>query len=260
MASPLIRLLKPVLSRTVYRQGAVATIRRGPAKGLRYRIFPQYGLAPLYGGWEPDAQALMVKHLRPGAVAYDVGANYGIHALLMARLVGETGRVYAFEPVPAIQASLRENVAFNGFNNVTPVSFAADDHRGQQEFLTGIHGGAGHLAAVGDRAGERLVVETISLDEFAYGGGNRPPNFMKIDIEGAEVGALRGATRILREARPVLLMNLHGPDRQTGCGRILADAGYDLFNSGDGRKVVDLAKAHPDPQGVPDQLLAIPKV
>src|SRR5437867_4395723 len=149
MASALLRLLKPVLARTIYRQGSVAKIRRGPAKGLRYRIF-SFGLAPLYGGWEPDAQRLMAEHLRAGAVAYDVGANYGIHTILMARQAANEGHIYAFEPVPWIRASLSENIALNGFSNVTVVAMAIDNRRGEVQFVTGSHGGAGHFADVGD--------------------------------------------------------------------------------------------------------------
>jgi len=259
MASALIRLLKPVLSRTIYRVGSVATIRRGPARRLRYRIFG-FGLAPLYGGWEPDAQRLMVQHLRPGAVAYDIGANYGIHTILMARLVGETGHVYAFEPVPPIRASLGENVSLNGFSNVTCVAMAASDRRGEVSFVTGIHEGAGHFADVGDnRTGQKITVQTIALDEFAYEQGNRPPTLMKIDVEGAESRALQGAQRILREARPILLMDLHGDEQQLACGRTLADNHYDIFCTVDGRKVRDVAKPQPQPEGMSDQVIAIPQ-
>src|SRR5690242_11837947 len=97
-------IAKSVLSRTIFRQGAVRTIIWGPGRGLCYRIFPGYGLSPLHGGWERDAQHLMVKYIHPGSVVYDIGANYGIHTLLMARLATRTGHVYAFEPMADIMA------------------------------------------------------------------------------------------------------------------------------------------------------------
>ncbi len=69
-------LARFIASKSLLREGSVRTIFRGPARGLKYRIYALYGLAPLYGGWEPEAQELMARHVREGDVAYDVGANY----------------------------------------------------------------------------------------------------------------------------------------------------------------------------------------
>ena len=89
-------LLRFILKHTYWRDGCVRRILLGPSAGQVYRIFPKYGLAPTFGRWEPDLQNLMVKILEPGQTAYDVGANYGIHTLLMSRLVGVSGCVCAF--------------------------------------------------------------------------------------------------------------------------------------------------------------------
>src|SRR4051812_25889815 len=125
--------VKRLLSQTILHEGSVRTIMWGPARGLRYRIFPGFGLAPLHGGWERRAQALLRKHLRPGDTVYDVGANYGMHTLLMARCVGPKGKVFAFEPVPAIRAELEKNIQLNGFRHVTVQTQALDNYSGQAE-------------------------------------------------------------------------------------------------------------------------------
>src|SRR5215469_9229339 len=85
---------------TLYPVGAVRRVLWGPCRGLRYRIFPGYGHAYLFGGWEPKSMQAMLHYVKAGTIAYDLGANYGMHTLLLAKLVGPSGRVYAFEPNP----------------------------------------------------------------------------------------------------------------------------------------------------------------
>ena len=252
-------LVRPLLSNTVLRVGSVRPILFGPCKGLKYRIFPGFGISPLYGGWEPDAQVLMVKHIRPGSVVYDVGANYGIHTLLMARLATDTGHVYAFEPVPAIHSELQKNVTLNGFRNVTLVKLAINDYTGETTFVMGHHDGAGHLATAGTQQGDKLTVHTVTLDEFVFDRGNRPPNFIKVDVEGAESKVLGGGERTLQSAQPIILVDLHTPDQDVAVGSILARCGYEAYRTEDGAKVKDLSKGWPDPDGIWGQIVALPR-
>lgn len=251
--------IKPVLKRSLWPEGSVRTILHGPSRGLRYRIFPGYGWSPLYGGWEPRTQALMLRHLGKGSVAYDVGANYGIHALLMARLIGNgSGRVHAFEPMPSIMAALRENVTLNGFNNVTFVQEALSDASGTVTFLSGAHGGAGHLSNVGDSGGAETTVATLTLDEYVFGRGNTPPTFIKMDVEGAESRVIAGGRQVLERARPILLMDLHGVEQEIAVGTALKELGYRLHRVDDGRVIRDVTRGDDDPNGMSDEILAIP--
>ncbi len=254
----IIKPLKPLLSRTVWREGTVRTILAGPCKGLRYRIFPEFGLSPLYGGWEQDAQRLMVEHICPKSVAYDIGANYGIHVLLMSRLVTGAGRVFAFEPVPQIAEQLQGNVSLNQFSNVTCVRMAVDDHNGTEAFHGGHHDGAGHLAAAGSTVGEKLVVETTTLDDFVFERNNHPPDFIKIDVEGAESRVLSGGKRVLQTSRPVLLVDLHNPEQDVAVGCLLSEHSYEAYRTEDGSRVADLGKGWPEPDGLWGQIIAFP--
>lgn len=222
------RLLKPVLSRTIYRPGKVARILFGPAKGLRYTIFPGYGLSMIYGGWEPEIHAVMQQYVKPDGVAYDLGANFGIYTMFLARLVGPSGRAYAFEPLPEIMAQLKANIALNSQSNVEYVAMAASDKVGTAKFRFGHQSGSGHLESADHYhpvSGGTIDVEEITLDEFVR-RGNRPPTFMKIDIEGAEGAALNGAKRVLTDHRPVLAVEVHSPDQGESVGRSLAEANY----------------------------------
>jgi FkbM family methyltransferase len=237
----------------------VRTILIGPCRGLRYRIFPGMGLSPIYGGWEEDAQNLMIKHIKPGDVVYDLGANYGIHALLFARLVEQSGHVFGFEPIPHICSELQSNINLNGFRNVTCVGAAVTDRPGASSFFTGHHEGAGHLASAGDEQGEQVIVQTISLDDFVFKEKNRPPDFIKIDIEGAEGNALAGAERVLKEFRPIILVDLHNPEQDLAVGKVLQDCGYEAYRAENNEKVKNLSRSWPDQDGLWGQVIAFPK-
>lgn len=255
-ANPLFRLIKPLLKAVVWPEGSIRTILRGPARGLRYRIFHGYGWSPLYGGWEAEAQAVMVSRVRGNSVVYDIGANYGIHTLLLARLTStDGGEVHAFEPLPEIMSSLRENVDLNGFSNVTLAQTALSDAPGTVDFVIGPHGGAGHLAE-GQASGRTVPVHVTTLDDYVFGSGRRPPAFIKIDVEGAEARVLRGATRVLREAGPAILMDIHGDQVFSSVMEILQDADYSVVDLADRSRI-----AWPRDHGVdgprrPDTILA----
>jgi FkbM family methyltransferase len=222
------RLAKPVLSRTIYRPGTVATILFGPAKGLKYKIFPGYGLSMLYGGWEPELHRVMASYVAPGDVAYDLGANFGIFTTFLARLVGPSGHVYAFEPLPHIMSELRANVASNGQTNVEFVPAAVADEVGTATFHLGHQLGSGHLGADTHwhpDAGEPVSVPVVTLDDVVA-RGSRPPTFLKMDIEGAEGAALAGARTLLRTHRPVLAIEVHSPELGDRVGEILEAERY----------------------------------
>src|SRR5438105_15799803 len=92
-------LVRQIAKGVVYRPGTVATIRGGPLRGCRYVVGEDSGWAPILGRWERGAQAVYDCFVRKGDVVYDLGANTGLHSLLFSRLVGQTGSVYAFQPV-----------------------------------------------------------------------------------------------------------------------------------------------------------------
>jgi FkbM family methyltransferase len=199
-----------------------------------------------------------------GEVAYDLGANYGLYSLLMARLVTSVGRVYAFEPVPAIYADLVRNVQLNQFNHIKCVCKAVSDRTGTGRFILGHHAGAGHLAS-GGRGGvltksatESFDVEETTLDEFVRRGG-LPPTFIKVDVEGSEASVLRGARMVLAEHRPLLLIELHTPEQDVAVGAVLKEAGYHARRVKKGAPpVLDLSTGWPDPHGMWGHILGVP--
>ncbi len=136
----------------------------------------------------------------PGAQALDVGANLGAYSLLISQWVGPSGHVHAFEPNPQVSAGLERHVSMNHLEDrVTIVRKAVSDREMNCFFTFGDSIGSGRLE---DRAAphsreDRVLVESISLDGFCRQRGILP-QFVKIDVEGAEFEVLRGARDLMR--------------------------------------------------------------
>ena len=178
---------------------------------------------------------------------FDVGANIGYVSLLLAKATREKGKVFAFEALPSNVEQLRRNVALNWMEaRVTVIASAVTQSTGLVRFLVHSSGGMGKAAGPAGRQDHyrsEVSVPGISLDEFVYRQGNPPPQVVKMDIEGGEVMALPGMQRILAEARPLMLMELHGPESSRVAWEILTTAGYEVCWMRPGYPVVPLLEA-----------------
>ncbi len=154
--------------------------------------------------------ALVAKVLDPGEVFWDVGANVGYFSLVAAARVGETGQVLAFEPGAAALARLEENVSLNPSRKIVIYNLAVADRDGEATLYRAedIADSSASLfaAAAGAAAGE--VCRTAALDSLLKGENLRPPDFIKLDVEGAELHALQGAAGLLADFRPLLLVEM----------------------------------------------------
>jgi FkbM family methyltransferase len=188
----------------------------GPLRGWRW-----IPAAASHGCWlgtfERAEQDVFARTVRAGDVVYDLGANVGFYTLLAAKLVGPTGRVVAFEPVPRNLGYLRRHLALNRCENVTVVAAAVSDRPGRARFRDGPAHTVGTLADDGE-----YDVDVVALDGFA----GPPPRVIKIDVEGAEAGVLRGARRVLREVRPIVLLSTHSTAVREACLSLLSEARY----------------------------------
>lgn len=157
------------------------------------------------GALEPAVQEALRRHVRPGDTVYDVGANLGFFSLVAARL---GARVEAFEPLPETAAAARRSAELNGVP-VRVHELAVGAAAGEAAFLRVDEGSWSHLADRGRhaRTSGELRVRVASLDELR---GELPsPAVIKVDVEGSEVAVLDGAAGLLREARPVIVVETH---------------------------------------------------
>lgn len=158
------------------------------------------------GGWEPLETMVISAALKPGDTFVDVGANIGFFSLLAHRLVGPTGRVHAVEATPSTADLLEGNIARNDAGRIIVHRCAAGDRRGTAAMVVHDAGniGSNHLALDSETtAGDTGTIPLRRLDDLLTGEAIR---LIKLDIEGAEAMALRGASGLLDgEAAPALL-------------------------------------------------------
>lgn len=143
-----------------------------------------------------------LEKIYPGRVFFDVGANFGLWSLAFAHKMRD---VYAFDPLPTNIESIKTNSRLNGFDNIEVVPLAVSDSIGEVSFTDP---GSGNTA-VGRMGNGTLTVPTIALDAFCAERGIERVNLLKIDVEGAEILVLRGATKLLSgESAPTLIFEL----------------------------------------------------
>jgi FkbM family methyltransferase len=159
---------------------------------------------------EPLETAVVTRLLGAGMRVVDVGANRGWYTVLAARLVGPTGTVVAVEPDPVPLAQLRVNVEANGLSNVTIIDHAVGDEEGEFRFVTERESALSHLARDDADTGARdFRVRVQRLDDLVEDTRLGTVDFVKVDVEGAELAVLAGAPQLLTAPdRPVLLVEV----------------------------------------------------
>lgn len=240
---PLAQLVRSSLNRAAPKSLTEVEVAAGNLQGWRLCLDMQTEKDYWLGTYEPDLQAAIARWVQPGMVAYDVGANIGYVSLLLAKRVGEIGKVFAFEALPGNLERLHQSLVLNNLvERVVIVPAAVVDSQHPVQFLVGPSGGMGKVEGSAGRQEvtyqESILVEGMCLDEFVYGAGNPAPRAIKMDIEGGEVLALPGMRRILRDVRPVLLMELHGPESVQVTWQELNEAGYKVFSMKEGYPLV----------------------
>jgi FkbM family methyltransferase len=150
--------------------------------------------------------------VRAGDTVLDVGAHIGLFAIVLARWVGPAGRIVAFEPSPAARAALVDHLALNGVGDRVEVkSEAVSEAPGAAEFHMVAVSPESTLNPVHSRLGtaaDTIPVAVTSIDAYCR-QSDAVPGLIKIDVEGLELRALRGARSTLGRCRPVVLVEMH---------------------------------------------------
>jgi FkbM family methyltransferase len=173
------------------------------------------------GDYEVPVQKTVASLLREGGVFYDIGANVGFFSVLAGRIVGQAGAVYAFEPVPANASTVERNARLNRLGNIEVLRVAVSSHTGKSELFLAHYAGGAALKSAGappDLAGS-IVVDTSSIDDLV-GLRIRPPDVVKIDVEGAEEDVLQGMLDVLREWRPKVILEVDDADEMRCDGKL----------------------------------------
>lgn len=224
---------------------------RGPLRGTKFMLGTlegEGGGASVYFNMvEPEQTAAFVETLKPADVFFDVGANVGYYTVLGAKAVGARGRVVAFEPLVRNLNYLYRHVQMNRLENVKIIPSACSDTISLAAFSSGQNTAMGHLAETIGSCAETLendiaLVSTVTLDAVAA-RLHVTPNVLKIDVEGAELAVLRGASERVLPARPRIFLSVHSKTLRADCLKLLRDFDYEFEPLGDAENTMEfLAK------------------
>ena len=175
-----------------------ASVLRTFGNKVYQHAFPIY--RPIYGAYKAYAdhaeRQLLRQILVPGAVAVDAGANIGIYSQFLARCVGPTGAVYCFEPAP--ENFERLHAAARGFSNMYLLQAAVGERSGKSELYLSDRLNVDHRTYLTETSARRVVqIEMVALDDY-FKPGQRV-DLIKMDLQGYELHALRGACRVLAD-------------------------------------------------------------
>jgi hypothetical protein len=194
--------LKEIVKPRLFRDERVPRrVRFGIGRGLVFLLNRRHELQKELGLWEVEAQRVYARFVKPGSTVFDVGAADGDSALLLARLAAP-GMVVAFEPDPELRQRMTQNAALNPALpplHIIPAFVGARDER-----------------------------ERTTLDSIITEGTIPPPCFVKIDVDGAELDVLSGMQELLTKCHPVVLVEVHGMDRELDCQAFLTARAYEV--------------------------------
>jgi FkbM family methyltransferase len=194
------------------------------------------------GRYRNDEVDLVEHAVAPGDVVVDVGANFGLYSLHLARRVGSRGRVYAFEAAPTTATALRRVLAsLDVADRVTVIEKAVGDHAGTVSFDVPRRADGSTDAgrtAITANGGDAIRVPLTRIDDEI---ASDSVAFMKVDVEGADLGALRGAGALIERSTPTILIEVspsllarHG-HTPADVGDFFAQHGYATYGYDDGR-------------------------
>lgn len=251
-------LIKKTL-RTYYKPRTFYKIPFGPNRGRYIEYDVSLNLDMMLGLHEPNTFEVARQIIHKGMVVVDIGANRGYFTIYFDQLVGDEGKVYAFEPVPNTFAALEKCCKRNNCQRTVLVQKAVAKENSEIAMFLGP---SQYMSSVdakwAGRAHGQITVESISLDTF-FQSQDRGPDFIKMDIEGGGVFALPGMENLIKKYKPCLFLESHTPDEDKAIGHALSLAEYSVFRVGNKTPVKNLTTDYTDPYGIYASVVGIPR-
>jgi FkbM family methyltransferase len=202
-------------------------ILAGPLRGFRIVTSWHDYPAAILGSTERNLLEWFERNVRPGETWLDVGAHYGYTALALCRLVGERGRVFAFEPMVATAGHLGRTRSLNGLTQLTiiPCGLGAPENLELRRLPT-VRGMVDTtIDGCGSRAEAFLVARLESLWPV-LAGAERRIDGVKVDVQGMEIETIRGMGTLLQEFHPKVVVEVHRGVDRSRLIELLESCGY----------------------------------
>ena len=220
------------------------TSRHGLAKGLRRRgglaFLPSF--VPRSTEMLKEEQFIAALDFQ-GQTVFDIGGDQGIYTLFFARMVGDKGNVFTFEPNPVSYDRIVTNVELNGFNQVQVRNVALGEKAGKLKLaFPAFDPGRGSSdegiqRQINEEGGAKIIETSVNTVDLLVGNGELPvPDFAKIDVEGFERPVLLGMHQTIRDHHPRLFIEIHGATQELKRENIravvdlLLGQGYDILH------------------------------
>jgi FkbM family methyltransferase len=246
------------IAKSGIRQFNVNKVLFGKNKGLKFHNNEDLNIDMILGIHEPNTFEVFDLFIKPGNTVVDIGANIGYFSRFLSMKVGTQGHVYAFEPIPTTFATLLKTIQLNGLTNVTPVNMASSDHEGTVTmYLSHTHYMASLDVKWASTAGGETQVPCTTIDAFFSSLPNKP-DFIKMDIEGGGVYALKGMEQTIKSYQPVLFLESHTPEEDMAIGHALSLIQYDVYRVGDVTPVKHLDRDYRDKEGIYNTVIGVP--
>lgn len=179
--------------------------------------------------FERDVTSFIEATCRKGFVVLDIGANIGAHCLRFARIVGNEGKVYAFEPTDYAYAKLQTNIALNRFGNIQSYQVALANQNLTRQTISY----RSSWKSDGSQSQDSSVIDFVRLDDWAAENPIERLDMIKIDVDGNEFSVLDGGRELLKKFKPMVIAEVgawHFKDSQKNPWHILADMGYRFWD------------------------------
>ncbi len=206
-------------------KNAVVPVLQGKLRGKKW-IAGSGNHGCWLGSYEFEKQQYIIQTIQADATVYDVGAHVGYYTLLFSEMVGDSGKVVAFEPLPNNIAYIKRHLELNNLHNVRLIEAAVADQPGKTYFQVAVSSSMGHITDT--KTTDTVEVDRVSLDDLIAQNNLPRPDYIKFDIEGAELLALQGALNTLQQHHPTVFLATHGKDVHAGCCALLSNLGYSL--------------------------------
>ncbi len=178
--------------------------------------------------WFEDEIRFVRRWLAPGMQAVDIGANFGVYTLALARRVGPAGRVWSFEPTRLPLGCLEQSIATNGFANIELIPVALSSHDGTAEMLVSDNPELNRLGSTAEGRTETVTVRR--LETVARERGIAGVDFLKLDAEGGEEPILDGAGSFFADNSPLVMFEIqHDGAVDTGLVHRFRQLGYEPY-------------------------------
>lgn len=196
------------------------------------------------GVWEFKTTELIRQFVKQDYVVIDIGANIGYFTTLFAKIVGENGKVYAFEPTNHYYSVLKENILVNNFTNIEIFRKGVSNKNHELEICIDDSSATLHQPIIQDIKSKEIITLT-TLDEFVMNQGIKKIDFIKIDIDGHEPFVIDGAINTIKKDKPIIILEIsHLHYYKAGITAWdfydkLLTLGYHIYNEDDKSEILD---------------------